>query len=200
MIYITDLSFKYDDYVFKGLNFAFKPGEFYLLQGANGAGKTTLARVMLGLLKPYAGTVDMPEKCVMSYLPDTNGIYAELTTAQNLRFRLALYGVRPREAQAAEEKWLSTFGLADLANTHTGELSLGLRKRCAIMCACAVPSDFLVLDEPLNALDTDARNVFYSVMPELTEHGRTVLCISHGFERNFGQRIILTGNSLEAAS
>ena len=75
-----------------------------------------------------------------------------------------------------------------------------MQKKCAIVCACAIPADFLVLDEPLNALDREARAAFYELVPRLTSGGRTVLCISHSFERAAGRRIVLTRGALVDAS
>ena len=200
MISIRSLGFKYERSVFHGLSFDFEPGAFYVLRGANGVGKTTLARVMLGLLKPCAGTVERPRRCVMSYLPDSNGIYSELTVLQNLRFRLALYGVGPEDARKSIGAWLDGLGLAEYENTRAGELSLGTRKKCAIACACAVPSDFLVLDEPLNALDEDACEAFYALTPRLAAGGRIVLCISHSFDGSACRRLELTCDSLVEVS
>ena len=90
-----------DRNIFSGVSYDFEPGIFYILQGENGVGKTTLARIMLGLLKPDSGEVKRPKGCIMSYLPDSNGIYPELTVRQNLRFRLGLYGADRCKSDAA---------------------------------------------------------------------------------------------------
>ena len=199
MIRLCNVSFGSDRNIFSGISYDFEPGIFYILQGENGVGKTTLARIVLGLLKPNSGEVKRPKGCIMSYLPDSNGIYPELTIRQNLRFRLGLYGADRCKSDAALAL-LEGFGLAEHAHERVAALSLGMQKKCAIVCACAIPADFLVLDEPLNALDREARAAFYELVPRLTSGGRTVLCISHSFERAAGRRIVLTRGALVDAS
>lgn len=199
MIRLYNVGFGYDRNIFSEISFEFESGIFYIMQGENGVGKTTLARIMLGLLKPDAGEVKRPKSCVMSYLPDSNGIYPELTVRQNLRFRLGLYGAGRCKSDTALEL-LERFGLAERAHERVAALSLGAQKKCAIVCACAVPADFLVLDEPLNGLDREARETFYELAPSLASGGRTVLCISHSFESTVGRRIVLTRGALVDAS
>ena len=96
MVRLSNVGFKYDKYVFAHISYTFERGRLYILQGENGVGKTTLVRVILGLLAPSEGSVERGRPCVMSYLPDTNGIYGELTVMQNISFRLGLYVSTPR--------------------------------------------------------------------------------------------------------
>ena len=105
MIRLCNVSFGYDRNIFSGVSYDFEPGIFYILQGENGVGKTTLARIVLGLLKPDSGEVKRPKGCIMSYLPDSNGIYPELTIWQNLRFRLGLYGADRCKSDAHWHCW-----------------------------------------------------------------------------------------------
>lgn len=84
MVRLSNVGFKYDKYVFAHISYTFERGRLYILQGENGVGKTTLVRVILGLLTPSEGSVERGRPCVMSYLPDTNGIYGELTVMQNI--------------------------------------------------------------------------------------------------------------------
>lgn len=92
--------------------------------------------------------------------------------------------------------WLDDFGLSDVRDIRADKLSLGTRKKAAIAASCIVPSDLLVMDEPLNALDADARAMFCRRIERLAGNGRTVICISHVFEPCVGTRLVLTGDSL----
>ena len=196
MVRLSNVGFKYDKYVFAHISYTFERGRLYILQGENGVGKTTLVRVILGLLTPSEGSVERGRPCVMSYLPDTNGIYGELTVMQNISFRLGLYGVNASRMRREIGGWLDDFGLSDVRNIRADQLSLGTRKKAAIAASCIVPSDLLVMDEPLNALDADARAVFCRRIEQISGSGRTVICISHVFEPCVGTRLVLTGDSL----
>lgn len=200
MIRLAGLGFKYRDYVFSDVNYEFDEGTLYVLRGSNGVGKTTLVKVMLGLLPPSRGEVERPKNMRMSYLPDTGGIYEELTITQNLRFRLALYGVRFCDAREEVDVWLTALGCREYADARVEALSMGTRKKCAIACSCIVPSDFLVLDEPFNALDDASRSAVGRLLPGLAQGGRTVICVSHSFDCPGAKLIELGNNGLRALS
>ena len=92
MIKIKDVTYSYKGTpVITELSFSFLSSNIYTIIGENGSGKTTLLRLILGLLKPERGSIQFEGKAIISYLPDHNGLYEDLSITDNIRFRLALY-------------------------------------------------------------------------------------------------------------
>ena len=199
MLILDNISFAYkqEKAVLTKINFKFQDGNVYLLCGKNGIGKTTLIKIMLGLIKPSSGTVQIPDKYVRSYLPDNNGIYENLTVAQNIKFRLGLYNIRYSNVKQQVEDWLNLFEISDLINEKINSLSLGTKKKVAIICACIIPSNLLIMDEPTTGLDESSRNSFYRLVDQLKDKNKTIICVSHdfSFEGEF-QYVRITLNEL----
>lgn len=161
MIEVDNLSFKYknSDYILKDISFEFEAGSFYILRGGNGVGKTTLAKLLLGLLTPSNGKIQLPEDYNLSYLPDTNGIYENLTVIQNIAFRLGLFGISVNSCIDLIREWMSKFNIDSYYDKPVSSLSLGTKKKVAVICACIVPFNLLILDEPTNGLDSKSQKI-----------------------------------------
>ena len=121
------------------------------LIGANGSGKTTLIRMLLGLLAPTAGRVRLfgeppsrRTRARLGYVPQSLGLYEDLTVAENLAFSAAAYGSRDATLEG---------DLAQAGDTLVGDLPLGLRRRAAFAIALGHHPDLLVLDEPTSGVD-----------------------------------------------
>jgi ABC-2 type transport system ATP-binding protein len=121
-------------------------GEVVGLIGANGAGKTTLIRMLLGLLAPTSGRVllfgEPPSRRTrirLGYVPQSLGLYEDLTVAENLAFSGAAYGSRQAVLEGE---------LAEVGQALVGDLPIGLRRRVAFAIALGHHPDLLVLDEP----------------------------------------------------
>jgi ABC-2 type transport system ATP-binding protein len=152
-------------------------GEVVGLIGANGAGKTTLIRMLLGLLVPTAGRVRLfgepPSRRTRSrlgYLPQSLGLYEDLTVAENLAFSAAAYG--SADARLEGE-------LAEARDTLIRDLPLGLRRRAAFAIALAHLPDLLVLDEPTSGVDPLQRARLWDTIRASAEHGAGVLVTTH---------------------
>jgi ABC-2 type transport system ATP-binding protein/ribosome-dependent ATPase len=152
-------------------------GEVVGLIGANGAGKTTLIRMLLGLLAPTAGRAQLfgepPSRQIrtrLGYMPQTLGLYEDLTVAENLAFSAAAYGSTGARLEGE---------LAEVRDTLTGELPLGLRRRAAFAIALAHLPDLLVLDEPTSGVDPLQRARLWETIRATAEHGAGVLVTTH---------------------
>lgn len=164
-----------------------KQGHVYGLLGRNGAGKTTTMKVLLGLVKPTAGSVqifgqDMPERKTailprIGSLIESPGFYPNLTGTENLEIFARLRGVPSRDAVK------STLELLELPYRDKklfAQYSLGMKQRLAIALAVMHDPELLILDEPTNGLDpigiAEVRKFIRSLC---TERGKTVLISSH---------------------
>jgi ABC-2 type transport system ATP-binding protein len=167
-----------------GVTFELVPGRIYGLLGPNGSGKTTLIRLLTGLATATEGTVEvlgvrMPSRTNLErigYMTQGDGIYPALTVADNARFFGAMYGVRDRDAIIGA---LTTVELADRADTVTGTLSGGQRRRLSLACALVHRPSVLFLDEPTVGVDPQLRVQFWDHFRQLARDGVTIVVSSH---------------------
>jgi ABC-2 type transport system ATP-binding protein len=163
--------------VVDGVDLTVAGGEVVGLIGANGAGKTTLIRMLLGLLAPTAGRVRLfgepPSRLTrarLGYVPQSLGLYEDLTVAENLAFSAAAYG--SADARLEGE-------LAEAAGTLVRDLPLGLRRRAAFAIALGHLPDLLVLDEPTSGVDPLQRARLWDTIRASAELGAGVLVTTH---------------------
>jgi len=154
-----------------------RPGEVVGLLGANGAGKTTLIRLLLGLLPVTAGSVellggapDRERRRHLGYVPQSLGLYRDLTVGENLAFTAQAYGAAPAQL---------TDALRGSADVLVGELSLGLQRQVAFLAALAHAPQVLVLDEPTSGVDPLARAALWDTIREQADRGTGVLVTTH---------------------
>jgi ABC-2 type transport system ATP-binding protein/ribosome-dependent ATPase len=163
-----------------GVDLEVGPGEVVGLLGANGAGKTTLIRMLLGLIRVSAGTVELfgepPSRRTrgrLGYVPQGLGLYADLSPAENLAFSAAAFGT----AGATLPVELASYA-ADL----TGSLPLGVQRRVAFAQALAHAPDLLILDEPTSGVDPLGRARLWETIGGAAAAGAGVLITTHYME------------------
>ena len=168
-----------------GVNLFIEQGEAVGLVGPNGAGKTTLAKLLLGLLRPTCGSVQVwnhecytlpPElKRKMGFLLEERGIYENLTVEENLVFVAKLYGVNIGKIEQALAEW----GLTDKRKKLARELSAGMKQKLAISKAILHDPPFILMDEPTSNLDPTARKTVVDLLKDHTDESKTLLVTSH---------------------
>jgi ABC-2 type transport system ATP-binding protein len=160
-------------------------GEVYALLGLNGAGKTTLMRMVLGMVRPGAGSIavlgrgprERPTRAQVGYLVAAAAAYPELTVRENLEVARRLRRV---PTPAAVPDAVELFGLGEYADRRARDLSQGNRQRLALARAMLHRPSLLVLDEPVNGLDPAGVAEVRTLLGDLArEHGTTVLLSSH---------------------
>ena len=195
-IRVSGLSFTYpddNDLVLSGLDFDFKPGTTTVITGHTGAGKSTLVRLILALLKPNAGTIELydGERCVPSgvetrcnftYVPQGNSLFSG-----TIRENLLLANPSADEAQIREALHLSAAdfvfdlpsGLETLCTEVGAGLSEGQAQRIAIARALLRPCGILILDEASSSLDSGTEQVLLDRLASAYKGKKTILFISH---------------------
>jgi ABC-2 type transport system ATP-binding protein len=162
-----------------------RPGEIYALLGLNGAGKTTLLRMLLGMVRPGAGSITLlgrgpRDRTVWSevgYLVAAASAYPELTVRENLEVARRL---RRLPAPTAVDDAVEAFGLREYAERRARSLSQGNLQRLALARAMLHRPSLVVLDEPVNGLDPAGVVEVRLLLQGLArEHGTTVLLSSH---------------------
>jgi ABC-2 type transport system ATP-binding protein len=171
-----------------GVSFTVMPGEIVGLLGPNGAGKTTTINMVLGVLEPTTGTVQIDEtdlaKDRARALGRTNfaAVYAtlpgNLTVSENLKFFGLLYSIKSLRARV--EEVLDAFELKELRNTKCGLLSSGEQTRAALAKALLNRPQLLLLDEPTASLDPSAAQIVRERIRGLAKRERCgILWTSH---------------------
>ncbi len=155
-----------------GLDLVVPPGTVHGLLGPNGAGKSTLLRVLLGLVRPDAGTVEV-EGTVGGFV-ETPPSWSYLTGRQNLEVLAGL-----DDDPASVDEVLTRVGLVDRADTKVAGWSLGMRQRLGVAGALLRRPQVLVLDEPGNGLDPIGARALRDLVRALAAGGTTVLLCSH---------------------
>jgi ABC-2 type transport system ATP-binding protein len=157
------------------------------LLGSNGAGKTTLIRLMVGLLKPAAGSIlclgKTPSPAAaknIGYMPQLPSLYNELSVEQNIDFFARIYGLRESRARAARvEEVIKLVDLLPKRKEQVMQLSGGMKQRVSLGCAIVHRPPLLFLDEPTVGLDPELRVHFWEYFEGLTRAGNTLVISSH---------------------
>ncbi|MGD9753130.1 MAG: heme ABC exporter ATP-binding protein CcmA, partial [Acidimicrobiia bacterium] len=165
--------------------------EIVLVSGPNGAGKSTLLRLCAGLVNLARGEASilgypLPQRRRevrrrVGYLGHANGLYPELTVAENVRFWSRTAGAGGDDAAAALQRVEVATRLHDLAVAH---LSAGQRRRTALACLIVRRPEIWLLDEPHTGLDAAARDLLDGLVHEAVAGGATALVASHEHERS----------------
>ena len=180
----------------RGVDIHITPGETVALLGPNGAGKSTTIDMLLGLLPPDSGTVDLfgmtPQEATargaVGAMLQTGGVIGELSVRELLAMMASLY---PNPLGVDEVIELTRIG--DLANRKTTKLSGGQTQRLRFALGLICNPELLVLDEPTVAMDVEARRQFWLTMREFAGRGRTVVFATHYLEEAdaYADRIVL---------
>jgi ABC-2 type transport system ATP-binding protein len=179
-----------------GVTISIDAGETVALLGPNGAGKSTTIDMLLGLLEPDAGTVELfgmtPARAIaagaVGAMLQTGGVIQYLSVRELLTMVGSLY-----PDPLGVDEVIGLTGIGDLADRRTGKLSGGQTQRLRFAIALVSNPDLLVLDEPTVALDVEARRDFWTTMRAFTERGKTVVFATHYLEEAdaYADRIIL---------
>jgi Cu-processing system ATP-binding protein len=191
-----------------GVDLTLRAGECVGLVGHNGAGKSTLIKMMLGLLRPSAGTVRVlgadpaasasaRERGSLGYLPENVALYPSMTGAETLAFYARLKGLPLRDNPALLEK----VGIAGAAQRRVATYSKGMRQRLGLAQALLGEPRVLLLDEPTTGLDPALRQHFYEILRALRAEGAMVLLSTHALAELEGQvdRVVVMNQSRKVA-
>jgi heme exporter protein A len=174
-----------DQPVFGPLDFAVEAGEALLVQGDNGSGKTTLLRVLAGLLRADAGSIQIDGQAAvpglraraLAYLGHLPALKADLGARENLEFLCGLHG--RRRGQSLESA-LAIVGLAGYDDALARQLSAGQKKRLSLARLWLSPAPLWLLDEPYANLDLDGIGLVNRMVQAQLRAGGAALVTTHG--------------------
>lgn len=171
------------------LNLEIEDGALYGFVGPNGAGKTTTIKIMTGIMYPDEGTVliDGMEtgtdnrrlKHRIGYVPDSFGVYNNLTVSEYMLFFAACYQLTGLKARKRVEQLLDYVELSDRSDFFVESLSRGMKQKLSLARALIHDPKILILDEPTSGLDPRTRYEFKQILGELSDQGKTLFISSH---------------------
>lgn len=177
--------------VVDGVSFNVNEGEVVGLLGANGAGKTTTFTMVVGLVKPTSGVIELDGKPIghlpmhrrarlgISYLAQEASVFRYLTVEQNLKLVWQETGVSRKEQRERMDQLISEFNLDKVRRSKGVQLSGGERRRVEIARALAVKPRFLMLDEPFTGIDPIQVAEIQEIVGRLRRKGMGVLITDH---------------------
>jgi len=170
------------------LDLEVEDGEIMGIIGHNGAGKTTILKMIVGLIKPTSGKVevmgrDMARESIhvrrfIGYLPEETSLYENMTVNEYLLFFSELYKMPKRKAKERIDLLLDSLKLPE-RDKLTGELSKGMRRKVAIARALLHDPRILILDEPNMGLDPLTSFFIINYLKSLKDQGKTILLSAH---------------------
>ncbi len=205
---ITDVTKRYGrNTAVSDVSFELGAGEEVALIGHNGAGKTTLMKLMLGLLRPTLGSIEVlgdnpaagqfAGRQHLGYLPENVSFDAALTGQETQAF----YAKLKAEPVAKALEILDRVGLGAAAGRPIGTYSKGMRQRLGLAQALIGKPRVLLLDEPTTGLDPELRQTFYEAIQQLAAGGTTVLLSSHALTEleERAVRVIIMNRGIKVA-
>lgn len=171
------------------VSFDVRPGRMTGFIGANGAGKTTAMRIILGVLAPDTGRVELggrpltlPMRARFGYMPEERGLYPKMKIAEQLVYLGRVHGLTAATARRRTAELLDRFHLAERSDDLLQTLSLGNQQRVQVAAALVHDPTLLVLDEPFSGLDPLAMDAMGDHLRERAGAGVPVLFSSHQLE------------------
>jgi ABC-2 type transport system ATP-binding protein len=193
MIKLSQLTKRYGTFTaVDQLDLEVPAGQLFGFLGPNGAGKTTTLRMIAGILKPTAGTVEIGgvlleryprmAKMRMGYIPDRPYVYDKLTGAEFMRFVAALYGQEGPAIEKRIDELLEIFDLGAWKDELTESYSHGMRQKLIISSAMVHRPEVIVVDEPMVGLDPKSARTLKDLFREFCGRGGTVMMSTHTLE------------------
>jgi len=190
-IVIENLSkqYKNGNLALKDVNLEIGNGMFGLL-GPNGAGKTTLMRILVTLMKPTTGTVNIDHldllkdrrqiRAMMGYLPQDFRFFQKLKTWEFLDYVASLAGIKDSRRRKKEvDEMLEQVGLYEARDRQANKLSGGMKRRLGIAQALIGDPKIVVVDEPTTGLDPEERIRFRNLLAEMSQRDIIIILSTH---------------------
>lgn len=190
-ITIENISKRFGDfYAVKHFSLKIPSGIIYSLLGPNGAGKTTTIRMVMNIIIPDEGSIDvlgekMDEKMKsrVGYLPEDRGLYPKMRVNELLLFLAELKGIERQEARKRVDVWLERFDLTGWKQKKVEALSRGMQQKIQFIATVIHRPDLIILDEPFSGLDPVNTKLLKDIMLDMKKEGRTIIFSTHRMEQ-----------------
>jgi len=168
------------------LSVAVPSGSIYGFLGPNGAGKTTTLRMIMDIIRPDSGRIEVLGKASTSpvrerigYMPEERGLYRKMTVARVLAYFGSIKGLSAGQLARRVPQWLGRVELDGWAEKKVEELSRGMHQKLQFAVTCINEPDLLILDEPFSGLDPVNLDLLKGVILDIRDKGKTVIFSTH---------------------
>jgi len=175
--------------VVRDLSFEIRAGELLGFLGPNGAGKTTAMRMILDIIRPDRGRIEVfgaPPSVATSprigYLPEERGLYRDVPVVETLAYFGSLKGLPRGEAHRRAERLLEEVGLGPVMRRKASDLSRGMQQKAQVVATVLHEPDLLILDEPFQGLDPVNAEMLRGVVLAQRDRGAAVVMSTHRME------------------
>lgn len=187
VIELSNVTKKYNGRVaVNNFSFTAQSGKIYGFLGPNGAGKTTTIRMIMGIIEPDSGSINVfgeklseESKKRIGYIPEERGLYRKYRVSDLLLYFGRLKGLSLEDARKNTEIWLDRVGLKDRANSKIEELSKGMQQNVQLIVSLINNPDLVILDEPFVGLDPINTRNMKEIIYSLRESGKTIIFSTH---------------------
>ena len=191
MLKLANISKQYDGVrAVDQVSFAVQKGDIYGFLGPNGAGKTTTIRMIMGIIQPDSGSIEISDnnmenlgRQIIGYLPEDRGLYQKQKLGEIIVYFGLLRGLEKTAAKAKAAEWLERFGLGDQQKRKVEELSKGNQQKVQFILSLVHDPTLLILDEPFTGLDPLNQLLLKEIIQEKREAGTTILFSTHQMEQ-----------------
>jgi ABC-2 type transport system ATP-binding protein len=163
-----------------------RPGEIFGLIGPNGAGKTTTIRMMMDIIKPDSGAIEILGEALkgeakdhIGYLPEERGLYKKTTVLDILIYLAQLKGIEPQKSLSRAEKLLERVAMLPHKDKKVEELSKGMSQLIQFLATIIHDPELIILDEPFAGLDPVNTELLKEIIQELKEKGKAIILSTH---------------------
>ena len=168
------------------LSFVVRDGEVFGFLGGNGAGKTTSLRMVLDIIRPTSGRIEIlgrapgrENSADLGFLPEERGLYRTMTALDTITYFGRLKGMTRLDARREGRALLDRFGLGSSANTRIDKLSKGMAQKVQLATAIVNVPKLLILDEPFSGLDPVNQGLLEDEIKRLSRQGATIVFSTH---------------------
>ena len=168
------------------LSFAVEPGEIFGFLGGNGAGKTTTLRMVLDIIRPTSGRIevlgaspDQRKADAIGFLPEERGLYSHMKAIETIVYFGRLKHMDPNDAHRHGMELLERFDLADRAKSQIGDMSKGMAQKVQLACSLVNRPELLMLDEPFSGLDPVNQGLLEDEILRASQRGAAVIFSTH---------------------
>ena len=167
-----------------------RAGAILGLLGPNGAGKTTTIRMIMHILVPDSGSIQVLGDPVtdstrdkIGYLPEERGLYPRMKVLEIIVFLAALHGLTQAEAARRGKEWLDRLGLSEWSDKKLVDLSKGMQQKVQFITSVIHRPPLMILDEPFSGLDPVNAATIQEIMLDMRKQGSTIVLSTHRMEQ-----------------
>jgi len=169
-----------------GVSFHISPGEIFGLLGPNGAGKTTMIRMMLDILRPDTGHIELfggpmteAKKNRIGYLPEERGLYTDIKLMDVILYLASLKGMGKGAAVSQAEAYLKQLDLWEYRDKKMSALSRGMHQKAQFIVTVLHDPDLIIVDEPFSGLDPVNTELIKEMLLDMRQQGKSIIMSTH---------------------